>query len=688
MDLTTPLGHLSGIGPTMVQRLERLGLLTIEDLIHHYPFRYDDFANVSSIIEAQIGQKVTLEGEIWSIKNVYTRSRKILTQAIFNDGNTPIELTWFSQHWLVKQISVGDRLQISGKVSKFKNKISIVMPQWKKIPPSSWLDQDQDSGVLHADALSPQNDTNVHNLIPIYPETYGVTSKWLNTKISQILPLVSKKIQDPLPDQVQGKMLDFPDAIYKIHFPKDLQEATLSRDRLAFDELFYIQLATLKTRQDWSKKQSVQSFQVEQKKLDEFIDKIPFELTKAQKKVLDEISQDLKKGVPMNRLVQGEVGSGKTIVAAITAYMTYLNGFKTLFMAPTEILAFQHFSTLTSLLAPFNIKVGIYTGSKKYMEDETPDVTIGTHALLSSKLATPDVGLVIVDEQQRFGVEQRSLLRSRAKIPHFLTMTATPIPRTVALTLYGDLDMSVIDEMPKGREKVKTYVVPARKRADAYKFIHDQVYSRKSSAYIITPLIELSETLQSAKAAKDEYEKLKKIFPDLRLGLLHGRLSGKEKEVTINAFRDHKLDVLVSTSVVEVGMDIPNATIMVIEGAERFGLAQLHQLRGRVGRSDKESFCFLFAEDQEATSRLKNLEKIYDGLKLAELDLKIRGGGEIFGKKQSGRFEFKLASFSDLTLIEKTRTAAQKLLQDNPALDKYPLLKARLQNISQEVMPD
>ncbi len=670
MDLSTSLAQLSGIGPTMTSRLARLNLVCVEDLIHHYPFRYDDFSQVSNILEAQVGEKVTLTGEIWSIKNIYTRSRKILTQAIFNNGNSTLELTWFNSPWLTKQLSTGDRLQISGKLSKYKNKLSIIAPQWKKV----------DSNLL-----TINNDQLAINLIPVYPETYGVSSKWLNNKIAQLLPLLKDYIKDPLPKEIKDSMLDLSDALNKIHFPKNWEEASKSRDRLAFDELFYIQLATLKTRLSWQKKSSVDKFNIDQNKLKEFISKIPFSLTKAQKRVLNEILEDLRKGIPMNRLVQGEVGSGKTVVAAIITYITHLNGFKTLFMAPTEILAFQHFSTLTNLLEPFGIKVGIYTGSKKAAKDA--QIIVGTHALLSSKLPIPDVGLVIVDEQQRFGVEQRSLLRSRAIIPHFLTMTATPIPRTVALTIYGDLDISIIDEMPKGRKLVKTYVVPNKKRLDSYKFI-DKKVKTGDQVYIITPLIELSETSQSAKAAKDEYEKLKKVFLDLKVGLLHGRLPGKEKETIINAFKGKKIDILVSTSVVEVGVDVTNATIMVIEGAERFGLAQLHQLRGRVGRGNKESFCFIFSEDPEASSRLKNLEKIYDGLKLAELDLKIRGSGEIFGKKQSGRFEFKLASLSDLTLIEKTRSAAQKILKDDPSLDKYTLLKARLQNISQEVMPD
>ena len=670
MDLKTPLSKLTGIGFTYAKRLEYLGLFTLEDLINHYPFRYDDFSNVSSALDAQIDQKVTLQGEIWSIKNIFTRSRKILTQAIFNDGTSPIVLTWFNSSWITKQIAVGDRLQISGKLTKYKNKLSIMAPVWEKI-----------------DSLkSSKPGIHTGRLVPVYPETYGVSSKWLRGKIAQILPQVLPQIQDPLPPAIQGPMLPLKEALNKIHFPQSWIDAEKARDRLGFDELFYVALATQKVRADWQAKPTVEAFKINEQKLKGFTGKLPFKLTGAQIRVTREITSDLKKTKAMNRLVQGEVGSGKTVVAAITAYLAHLNKLKTLYMAPTEILAFQHFDTLSRLLNPFGIKVGIYTGSKKKADDV--DVFVGTHALLSDKLIKEEVGLVIIDEQQRFGVDQRSLLRSKAKVPHFLTMTATPIPRTVALTLYGDLDLSIIDEMPVGRIPVKTYVVPNKKRADAYKFIEKKV-KEGDSVYIITPLIEPSETLLTVKAAKVEFEKLKlKVFPNLKLGLLHGRLKSKEKEQAVSDFKDRKIDILVSTSVVEVGMDVPNATIMVIEGADRFGLAQLHQLRGRVGRGGKQSYCLLFTEDSNAASRLKNLEKIYEGLKLAELDLKIRGSGEIFGQRQSGRFEFKIASLSDLRLVEKTKEAARGILQGDPTLDKYPKLQARYLSISGNVMPD
>ncbi len=695
MNLKTPLSALTGIGPGLLYRLKRLNLNSIEDLIYHFPFRYDDFSNTTSALEAKVGETVTLQGEIWSIQNIYTRSRKIITKAVFNDGASPIELTWFNSSWLVKQIQTGDRLQVSGKISKYKNKLSIIAPHWEKLPTPG-------VGQLPTPGL------HTGRLVSIYPETDGLSSKWLRTKIDKLLPEVIEEIKDPLPDSIRQSMLPLREAIKQVHFPENWEQAEKARARLGFDELFFISLATHKARAEWKRKPLIEPLKINPEDIKEFTAKLPFKLTYAQEKVLKEILEDLKSNQPMNRLVQGEVGSGKTIVATIIAYLVYKNGRRTLFMAPTEILAFQHYDTLSKLLSPFGITVGIYTGSYKFTEGKggsgkgkvrkklypspltlNPDIIIGTHALLSKKLATENVGLIIIDEQQRFGVEQRTLLRGKTEVPHFLTMTATPIPRTVALTLYGDLDMSVIDELPVGRQRVKTYVVPERKRLDSYGFIAKKV-AEGDQVYIITPLIEASETLTSVKAAKVEFESLKKIFPGLNLDLLHGRMKGTEKEKVITDFRKGKTDILVSTSVVEVGMDNPNATIMVIEGAERFGLAQLHQLRGRVGRGTKESYCLLYTSDVSSNEegRLKYLETTFDGLKLAELDLKIRGSGQIFGTMQSGRFELKIANFQNITLLEKTRQAAKELLDADHTLDKHPLVKARLQEIASAVMPD
>lgn len=669
MNLQTPLSGLTGIGPGYLYRLKRLNLNTIKDLIYHFPFRYDDFSNTTSALEAKVGEYVTLHGEIWTIANIYTRSRKIITKAVFNDGSTPLELTWFNSSWLIKQIQTGDKLQISGKISKYKNKLSIVAPKWEKI-------QNIQKAITHL---------HTGRLVPVYPETEGLSSKWLRNKINSLLPKILEEMRDPLPDDIREDMTPLTSAIKQIHFPKDWQEAQRSRERLGFDELFFVSLATRKARMEWRKKPLIEALKINQADVKDFTDRLPFKLTGAQQKVLKDILEDFGQNHPMNRLIQGEVGSGKTVVAVIAAYLTYKNNLRTLFMAPTEILAFQHFETVSQLLKPYKIRVGIYTGSKKDVKDA--HIVVGTHALLSHKLLTDNVGFVIVDEQQRFGVEQRTILRSKARVPHFLTMTATPIPRTVALTLYGDLDMSIIDELPVGRQKVKTFVVPEKKRADSYKFIAKKV-KEGDQVYIITPLIELSETLTSVKAAKTEFEHLKKVFPNFGLDLLHGRMKGREKEEVIKNFKKGKTQILVSTSVVEVGMDNPNATIIIIEGAERFGLAQLHQLRGRVGRGKKESWCLLYASTKDDAGRLKLLETTFDGLKLSELDLKIRGSGEIFSTAQSGRFEFKIASFSNLTLVAKTRHKADALLKGDPTLDKYPLLKAKLLDITGEVMPD
>ncbi len=666
MNLKTPLNQITGIGSGTLWKLKKLNIETLEDLIYHFPFRYDDFSKIVPSQEAQIGEVVTLKGEIWSIKNIFTRSRKIITQAIFNDGTSPITLTWLNQSWLTKQIQTGDQLQISGKLTKYKNKLSVMVPRWEKIQ----------------DTFKPQT-LHTGRLVPIYPETARLSSKWLRLKISQLMP---PKVTDPLPENLRADMLPLSEALQKIHFPKNWQEAEKARQRLGFDELFYVSLATQKSRMEWKKKPLVSPLKINEKDLNEFTKGLPFTLTLSQQNVLEEILADLKRKEPMNRLIQGEVGSGKTVVATIVAFLAYKNGYRTLFMAPTEILAFQHFETIKKFLENHGINVGIYTGSKKKVQDS--DVVVGTHALLSDRLKIENVGLIIVDEQQRFGVEQRSYLRSKAKPPHFLTMTATPIPRTVALTVYGDLDLSVINELPKNRPKISTFLVPEKKRLDSYKYIEKKV-NQGDQVYIITPLIEKSETLTTVRAVKVEFEKLQKIFPRLKLGLLHGRMKSKEKEQVLKDFQSGKIRILVSTSVVEVGMDIPNATIIVIEGAERFGLSQLHQLRGRVGRGTKESYCLLFTSDSTADKhRLKYLENTFDGLKLAELDLKIRGSGEIFGSKQSGRFEFKIASFSNLTLAEQTRDAARKLLQEDPTLDKYPSLKAKLDDLSGNAMPD
>ena len=480
------------------------------------------------------------------------------------------------------------------------------------------------------------------------------------------------------------------EAIEQIHFPSTKSLAQKAKYRLAFDELFLIQLASLLRKQEWEKKVLGKQFFIDFEQSMKFVENLPFVLTNAQKRCIKEILLDLQKKVPMNRLLEGDVGSGKTVVAALAAYTAFLNKTDTLFMAPTEILANQHYQTLKALLAPFNVPIKLITASHKNNEtiqqlnNCSPKVIVGTHALLYQDYDPKNIGLVIVDEQHRFGVEQRKVLSEKGKAPHFLTMTATPIPRTIALTLYNDLDLSVIDEMPVGRLKVKTWVVPETKRKGAYRWISKRVKDTQEQAFIICPFIEESETMSTVKAATKEFATLEKeIFPDLRLALIHGRIKSKEKDKILGEFKEGKFDVLVATPIVEVGIDIPNATIMMVEGAEHFGLAQLHQLRGRVGRSNLQSYCLLFTENEipPVIRRLKSLERTDIGMELAEIDLKLRGPGEIHGTQQHGFADLRVASFTDLPLIQKTRAAAETIRSLNSAL-KNKLEKYRIETVN------
>ncbi|MDO8452538.1 MAG: ATP-dependent DNA helicase RecG, partial [bacterium] len=467
------------------------------------------------------------------------------------------------------------------------------------------------------------------------------------------------------------------EAIKKVHFPRYLEDTIEARIRLGFDEFFGLQLNSLLKKKVWDEKKNAPSLLVDKEKIASFVKSLPFELTASQKVACQEILQNLQKSTAMNRMLEGDVGSGKTIVAAIACYVAFLNGYQSAIMAPTQILATQHFNTLTKILSPLGVKISlILGGSSLKVEDRSADIFIGTHALLQKEDYFNKLGFIVIDEQHRFGVSQRAKLAAKTNelSPHVLTMTATPIPRTVALTAYGDLDVSVLTELPKGRVKIKTWVVPPKKREAAYGWIRSRVQGTDEQAFIVCPLIEQSEaeSLTSVKAATVEYEKLsKEVFPDLKLGLLHGRIKGKEKDEIMAKFKNGELDILVATPVVEVGIDIPGATIIMIEAAERFGLAQLHQLRGRVGRGSKQSYCLLFTESSAITAqtRLKALERSTNGLELAELDLKMRGPGEIYGIAQHGYPELKVANYNDLSLIKKARSAAESLVDQ---LEKYP----------------
>ena len=688
-------------------RLEKLEIATYMDFLFHLPSRYEDYSIVSKIGQIQPGETVTIQGQVLDIKTNYMRGSRIRTmqKATVVDGTGSIELTWFNQPFLTKTILPNSLIAASGRANTFgkSNKLTLQAPEYE---------------VLSFDG----NGIHTGRLIPVYPETAGVSSKWLRRQIHTILTEYGDSIQEYLPEDMIRKygFMSFPEAMREIHYPKNFDTAQKARERLAFDELFLMQLKSNKRRADWKEKQKGLPFAIKKydKEINSCVNSLPFTLTDAQQEAVANIFEDLEKDKPMNRLLQGDVGSGKTIVAAISMYAAYLNGYQSVLMAPTEILANQHFTGIARLLEPLGVIVNLVTGSNKtYSSTEVKrrgeaknakgylpagrqgrqartintefDILIGTHAVLSEKITFKNLGLVCIDEQQRFGVEQRGTIRQKGKNPHLLTMTATPIPRTVALTMYGDLDLSYLNEMPHGRKRVKTWLVPPEKREGAYNWIHKQVTETDSQVFIVCPFIEPSESMTTVKAVAQEYERLnKEVYPDLRLGLLHGKLKAKEKDAVLQKFRDKEYDILVATPVVEVGIDIPNATVIMIEAAERFGLAQLHQLRGRVGRGDKQSYCLLFTESKsdQTNVRLQALETVYSGAELSELDLKLRGHGNLFGTAQHGVPKLKAASFSDTVLIQKAKHAADEVF---PHLGEYKTLEEKLQHsLNENISPD
>ena len=682
MNLGTPIKQAGPIFKKYASRLEKLGIKKIEDFLYHVPFRYDDYSLVSKIADIQPGEIVTIKGAVTEIKNEYTRKWKNLQKAKVADETGEIDIIWFNQPFIPKIIKKGDTVSLAGKVDLFKNKVIFQSPEYEVLF--------KESEPIHT-----------ARLVPIYNETRGISSKWLRRQVSKILKEQIQFMNEYIPSSIleKNELMELNQAIEQIHFPKSSGNAQKAKSRLAFNELFLLQLAALFRKSQWKNNFFGNPFSVSKysKHIEEFLEKLPFDLTNAQEKAVKEIFKDLSSKRPMNRLLEGDVGSGKTVIAGIAMFLAHLNGFQSVFMAPTEILANQHFDTISQLLKPFGVTVALKTGSIKKKNNihnteysiRNTDILVGTHALLSEKINFKNLGLVVIDEQQRFGVEQRAVIRKKGKSPHLLTMTATPIPRTIALTLYGDLDLSLLDEMPLGRKTVKTWLVPKEKREDAYKWISKHIIDSKGQVFIICPFIEESETMTTVKAAVKEFERLKKeIFPNSKLELLHGKLKSKEKNIVLNKFKKGQANILVATPVVEVGIDIPNATIMIIEAADRFGLSQLHQLRGRVGRSDRQSYCLLFTEsqNQRTIQRLKSMEKIYIGAQLAELDLKLRGPGEIYGTAQHGIPELKIASFSDFSLIEKTRKEAESIF---PHLSDYPLLLEKIKNQNtKQISPD
>ena len=655
------------IGPYFQKLLEKLSIQTIGEILYHAPFRYDNYSLVSKIAGIQVGETVSVEGRITDFKNIFTRSGKKLQKAKLADETGEISLIWFNQTYLASIMRPGTEVSVAGEVKFYERKPSFLVPQYEIIT---------------------ANREHIHTagIIPVYPETAGLTSKWLRTKIASLFKRFNLDIPEFIPREIleANNLPVLKKALYNIHFPNSPKDAQNALRRLAFEELLIAQLASLIRKKKWLKLKSVEKINPASEKIKAFISKLPFRLTGAQEKVLDEIFEDVKAVKPMNRLLSGDVGSGKTIVAVICMYAAHLSGLKSVLLAPTEILAKQHFITVKNFLAPYAIKIGFLSGKEKSASRDD-SVVVGTHALLYNFEIPKNLGLVIIDEQHRFGVEQRAVMRFKGKYPHILSMTATPIPRTISLTLYSDLNLSLLDQMPQDRLPVKTYVVPLDKRQAAYEWIikkiKDSRKSRQEQVFILCPFIEPSESLVSIKSAKAEYERLKnEVFKGLKLGLLHGRLKSEEKSAVLRKFKNKEIEILVATPIVEVGIDFPDATIMLIEEADRFGLAQLHQLRGRVGRGNIQSYCLLFTESTQlkALDRLSALTRYSIGQKIAEYDLNIRGPGEFFGTVQHGNWGLKFADFRDLALIKTTRTEALNLINKDPSLSSFPLLREKV----------
>ncbi len=724
-----------GVGSSQEEKLRRLGIHTIQDLLLYFPREHHDYSKLEKIATIPLEQVVTIMGMIWEVQNVRSASGRVRTVARVSDETGQIRATWFNQPYLLKQLTRGSYVVLTGVKQRFGNKVEF---------------------MVRSHELPEQGDlVNTGRLVPIYTLTEGLNAKALRRYTKWAVDRCADLLPEFLPATIRARvgLLSLPQAVSQYHYPENEAGLVGARRRLAFDELFLIQLGMLARRAEWRSGVEGLALKVDLGQIVETVEAdeaallaaklapgtpetppqgrpallpkkaalaegarlasvgersvgaglwpvsidrplettLPFRFTRAQRRVITEILADLGRAQPMCRLLQGDVGSGKTVVATAALLTAAANGLQGVLMAPTEILAEQHYRTISRLLEPFGIRVALLIGSQRQreragmlevVESGEAMVVVGTHALIQEGVTFACLGLAVVDEQHRFGVEQRDALRQKGYNPHMLVMTATPIPRTLALTLYGDLDVSTLDEMPQGRQQIITRWRSGTRRAEAYHMIAEQV-AQGRQAYVICPLIEESETLEDVKAAVVEYERLRtQVFPTLRLGLVHGGLKGSEKEQVMRRFRDGELDVLVATAVVEVGVDVPNATVMVIEDADRFGLSQLHQFRGRVGRGEHQSYCYVLSEGTgpQAQERLSVIERTTNGFTLAEEDLKLRGPGDFFGTRQSGLPELRVANLADTRLLEVARAQAEWLWSSDPYLKKpeHRLLRERV----------
>ncbi len=696
MNFSTKIEEIPHVGTVYGKRLKAMGIKTLADLIYYFPREYKDFSKISKIKDIKINEKACVQGKIISLEQNKTWvKRMIITTALVQDDTGAIEAVWFNQPYIGKILKIGEEVILAGKLSFQNRTIQISSPIYEKI--------------------SLKETVHLGRIMSVYIESQNVSSKYLRYILKPIIENIKNKIPETLPEEILKKyeLLPLKKALEQIHFPDSLELAKKAEERFSFEQIFFISLFNLRKKLEIKKEES-QAIPTNKELIERVKDSLPFELTKAQKKTLDEILKDMENPNPMNRLLQGDVGSGKTAVAALASINAVKAKTQVVLMAPTEILVKQHFKTFFQMLKSFNLNVGLLTGkedkyySKKLHSDTIEisrnkllekvengdiDILIGTQALIVSnkkkkeeqKVKFKNLGLVIVDEQHRFGVKQRAALqKNRDRVPHLLSMTATPIPRTLALTVWGDLDLSIIDEMPKNRKKIITEIVSEKKRTKKYEFIKKEVL-KGGQVFVVCPRIESEEEEEEVKNVKKEYDYLSRdVFPEFKLAMLHGKMTSKEKDKTMKDFRSKKYDILVSTSVIEVGIDIPNATIMMIEGSDRFGLAQLHQFRGRVGRGDQQSYCLLFTDSRskKTRERLEAMIKYDSGFKLSEMDLKLRGPGDFFGVRQWGLPDFAMSALKDLNSVKRAREAAEEIF---PQIQKYPLLKRRLEAFEEKV---
>ncbi len=663
MNLTTNLSGIKGVGPKTAELLAGAGLETVGDLIDFLPNRYEDFSQTVEIANLRPG-KVTILARCEQIETRFVRRGMRVTTATLADDTGKVQAVWFNQPYRATQLKSG-QFYFSGEFGLSRDRYQLSNPFVEAVKEIT---------------------VQTGRVLPIYPLRKGLKPSQTRKILDELRPLIAM-MPETLPPEIvkREKLASRADALMGLHFPENKDDADAACERLAFEELFELLLAARLNKLENSKLNGYE-IPFSQKEIADFVAKLPFEMTGAQKRALWEILQDFEKLSPMNRLLQGDVGSGKTIVAGAAAYQASLAGFQTAFMAPTEILANQHAETLAKLLEPLQVSVVLLTGSVKgaarkklyeQIENGAAAVVVGTHALFQDAVKFHRLGFVVIDEQHRFGVKQRQqLLAKSAKMPHLLSMTATPIPRSLQLTVFGDLDISILNEMPRGRKPIETKIWSPNSRAQLYEKIENEI-AKGRQAYVICPLIETG--VDEKKSVQDEFKKIAKTFAKRRVGILHGKMPSDAKDEVMTQFAKREIDILVATTVVEVGVDVPNATVMLIENADQFGLSQLHQLRGRVGRGEHQSYCFLMMSDSKKPSqRLKEIEKSNDGFYLSEVDLKLRGPGEIYGHAQHGALNLQIANLADTKLIKRASDEADWFIKSGQDMVKYPQLAAHV----------